>query len=409
MFLHLSLQDSRDHAGSRPVLIHDERADNSSLQITITGSDTSRSPLSLQNLAQQVVKMDSDTDFSDFECNTFAKRVLRSPRIGMKKDTAPELSGSASSNQSTPEPWEHDSSKHKYSFNLDLKSNSSTDGGHISAHSLSKSQIQSSTLSEASSYDSNTDTDTASEMSFSPLRSGVAGTYEKLAADGKMSPSEFYSDESVDELVLNRLPGENLGLVFAVEGGRLSREPISSVIVKEVDANGVAYRKGIRVGDKILEINGIVLNRLSHDECVSVIQEMPLQILLHIKRVKQQRKLTFKQKLQAREKKFNAQWEMVEKGFEKTDYLFDTSISKPNSDGLDCLMESSIGKPNSNGVHSSIVFGSDGDDSDFEEGFTVHEVCLQKSAKENLGLSVVPSYGATRNLYQVNFTNCSQN
>ncbi|XP_041365050.1 partitioning defective 3 homolog [Gigantopelta aegis] len=382
-----TMEELQDDAKLRPLLIHEEeRADNSTPQISVADSNSSKTPQSLQVHAQQAGKMDSDTDFSDFECNTFAKRVLHSPRIGMKKDPPSHIFGLTSSNQSTSEPWEQESRKQNHSMNLGLEPNSHMDSEHISAHFISKSQPQHSKMSETSSYDSNTDTDSASDTSSSPLRSGLIGTYGKLAADGKTSLSETYSDGSVDELVLSRLPGENLGLVFAVEGGRLSREPISSVFVKEVDENGVAFRKGIRVGDKILEINGIILNRLSHDECVSVIQEMPLQILLHIKRVRQQKKLTFKQKLQAREKKFNAQWEIMGKEFEKSEYLADSSIDK---------------RPNSNGVNTSMVFSSDGDDSDFEEGFTVHEVHLQKSSSESLGLSVVPSYGATRNLYQV--------
>jgi C-terminal processing protease CtpA/Prc len=67
-------------------------------------------------------------------------------------------------------------------------------------------------------------------------------------------------------------------MILGIEGDK-TKEHISSVHVKSVTIGGAAYRatgssKGIAVGDEILQVNGLDLKTLSHDECITVFKEM---------------------------------------------------------------------------------------------------------------------------------------
>jgi hypothetical protein len=127
-----------------------------------------------------------------------------------------------------------------------------------------------------------------------------------------------------------------------------------------VTIGGAAYRatgssKGIAVGDEILQVNGLDLKTLSHDECITVFKEMPLRVILKIRRKKSKRTK-------------NLGTSSENKGIQKS-FVKRYSLSESEEDSHD--------------------------------GFVPHQFEIDKDPKESLGLSIVPSYGSTRQYFQV--------
>ena len=210
--------------------------------------------------------------------------------------------------------------------------------------------------------------------SSTPIHGPVYGRYQKLANQNNQfsSSSNQESDDSeqLETLILHRLPGENLGMILGIEGGKDGSPNVSSVLVKSVTLGGAAYRatgssKGVCVSDEILKVNGTDLRTLSHDECISVFKDMPLRVLLGIKRGEKN--------------------------------LPPVEISPNEAEIIDRKFD----------FQKSVRTGSDNrqDLSDSEDekmsGFAVYKVTIEKAPYENLGLSIVPSYGSTKEFYQV--------
>ena len=218
--------------------------------------------------------------------------------------------------------------------------------------------------------------DNSDSNSSTPVHRPVYGRYQKLTNqnDHFISSSNQDSDDSdsLETLILHRLPGENLGMILGIEGGKDSTGKVSSVLVKSVTLGGAAYRatgssKGVCVSDEILKVNGTDLRTLSHDECISVFKDMPLRVLLGIKRGQ----------------KNLPPVEISPNEAEKIDRKFDFQRPVP-----------------AGSVNRQDFFDSD---EETMSGFGVYKVTIEKEPNENLGLSIVPSYGSTKEFYQVQY------
>lgn len=319
----------------------------------------------------------TESDLSDWESRTFGKIHLKSPPMVHHDDD--------SSNSDNPHLTP---SKRRYpnTFNNDFHSEASIDakkknmeGFHFNKENIPTnwnnsltsrdsalggsliSAYGSALTDSSSSFDaqSNSESETLSSVS-SPTHS-TYGRYRKIYGSGSESTeNEQTSDGDAEEIVtLHRLPGENLGMILGIEGDK-TKEHISSVHVKSVTIGGAAYRatgssKGIAVGDEILQVNGLDLKTLSHDECITVFKEMPLRVILKIRRKKSKR-----------------------------------------TKNLDTSSEN-------NGIQKSFVkrYSLSESEEDSHDGFVPHQFEIDKDPKESLGLSIVPSYGSTRQYFQV--------
>ncbi|RMZ93980.1 PDZ domain-containing 2, partial [Brachionus plicatilis] len=98
-------------------------------------------------------------------------------------------------------------------------------------------------------------------------------------------PTETNDEPEILDLIINRLPGEKLGLNLKVEEK-------GSVLVVSVNENSAAdrasdiagNRQSIQMNDELLEINGVSLNNMSNDDILCVVQELPLHVSLKLKR-----------------------------------------------------------------------------------------------------------------------------
>ncbi|XP_067666647.1 serine-rich adhesin for platelets-like isoform X2 [Haliotis asinina] len=359
-------------------------------------------PLTLKVLAKQTLIMDSDgteSDFSDFDVNTFAKRDLRSPRLRQKynEDSEDESPRNLKDNGSTTDlkrKWDNGSDLRSLPSPTKKQKDETTDersdgikkldvsvSSVDSAVGVSLNNTPGSGMSDTSSFDSNTDTDDSS----SPIAGfgGTEGTYHRINSSGKTLPPLQFSNEHVSEqfmklaadvdsvrsltlsngndgfvenLILHRLEDENLGMRLSVEGGKSSGY-VKAVIVRSVVEEGAAYRAsgssvGICAGDEILEVNGTNLRRLNHDDCIAVFKNIPLRVHLVVKRAEPP-----------------PHHRMSGQGGIVTDVRILSGSEMPELGNLD--------------------------------GFILQDVTIRKTGEESLGISIVPSYGTTRDFYQV--------
>lgn len=314
----------------------------------------------------------TDSDFSDLDIQTFEKKPSTSPpsKSNSSPYGSPHKRGyprnvdnfSVDKFNSEQSPKKRNLNQYPFGpgkenlFNLNwtnsLSSRDSAIGGSL------MSTLGSALTDTSSSYETN------SESELSSSGHSVYGRYQKI--DGSSDDS---SEEEV--LVLHRLPGENLGMILGIDSDP-AHQTVRSVYVKTVTIGGAAYRatgskKGIQEGDQILQINGTDLNILTHDECLTVLREMPLRVILKIRRGKKKVKTAVK-------------------------------LSPPLSLGS----RGSFGDSPSPLVYSESSSYSESEEEDGKlEGFAQIHVEIDKHPNESLGLSVVPSYGSTRQYYQV--------
>lgn len=318
----------------------------------------------------------TDSDFSDLDIQTFAEKTVTSS-VPRKSDTSPYGSPnkrgypSHVENFNTDDFYSDQSPKkrnlNQYPFgpgkenlfNLNWTNSVSSRDSAI-GNSL-MSTLGSALTDTSSSYETNSD----SEQSLSG--NGVYGRYQKI--DGPTGESR-----EEEMLVLHRLPGENLGMILGIDSDQ-THQTVKSVYVKTVTIGGAAYRatgskKGIQEGDQIIQINGTDLNILTHDECLTVLREMPLRVILKIRRGK-------KRMIPA----------------VKLSPALSMASSRSFGDSPRPLVYS----------ESSSYSESEEEEGKFM-GFNQTHVEIDKHPNESLGLSIVPSYGSTRQLYQVNYS-----
>ena len=209
----------------------------------------------------------------------------------------------------------------------------------------------------------------------SPVHHPVYGSYHKLQSQIDEA-RRMETAGSLERLMLHRLPGEYLGMILGIEGGKDGNGKVTSVCVKSVTLGGAAHRatggsKGVCVGDEIVEVNGLDLHTLTHDECVQVFKDMPLRVILGVSRGQKD--------------------------------IPPVAISPlPLEKGK--VTHRQNGDPTVAPRFISPRELSDSEDDGFA-GFAIYQVKIEKDVTENLGLSIVPSYGSTKQYYQVGVTN----
>ncbi|CAH1796615.1 unnamed protein product [Owenia fusiformis] len=174
------------------------------------------------------------------------------------------------------------------------------------------------------------------------------------------SESSDYQSIPIDILTLHRLPGERMGMALRIEGDPNKNSQIEGVYIEGVTPGGASERatgakKGLCVGDEILQINGSQLKEYTYSEVIQIFKELPLMVILTVQR---RVRMDLIQQDNAR-KAAEAQKAKQEEKNEDAD-----------------------------------------EESEFD-GFETHVVHIKKRPEENLGLSIVPSYGSTRDYFQV--------
>ncbi len=194
------------------------------------------------------------------------------------------------------------------------------------------------------------------------------GKTAKVSAKNKRTFVSPDDRTDIEMLVLHRLPGEKLGMGLSVESSGGENDPVKGVFVQSVTPGGAADRAtggryGLCVGDQILEVNGSPLRETSYSETVTFFKEMPLRVMFTVCRHRQPELETPLESLLNTEKEETAD-----------DELMSSIAEVPNT----------IQNPN------------------VPAGFELVVVSVQKpDPKENLGLTIMPSYGSTSQFYQV--------
>lgn len=257
---------------------------------------------------------------------------------------------------------------------------SAADSGYSGSSSLYPIHETGLTTTDSSGGEENSDGTLSDTDSPVQTRYPVYGRYQKLPSqDDKIDKTSVSTDEELDNLMLHRLPGENLGMILGIEGGKDGVGTVTSVAVKSVTLGGAAYRatgssKGICVGDEIVMVNSLNLRTLTHDECIQVFKDMPLRVLLGIKRGQKDLPPFSVSPLPVQDKQ--EQFQKLEK---------ERSSKLKSETGVQIMRRQD---------------GSDSEDDGFG-GFASYKVTIDKDPDENLGISIVPSYGSTREYYQV--------
>ncbi|XP_061173402.1 uncharacterized protein LOC133182573 [Saccostrea echinata] len=316
----------------------------------------------------------TDSDFSDLDIQTFAEKSIAS---SPPSKSVSSLSGSPHKRGYHPyvdnfntgdfyseqNPKKRNLNQYPFGpgkenlFNLNWTNSESSRDSALGGSLMSA--LGSVLTDTSSSYETNSD----SEQSLSGH--SVYGRYQKI--DGSSGES---SEEEV--LVLHRLPGENLGMILGIDSDPTC-QTVKSVYVKTVTIGGAAYRatgskKGIQEGDQILQINGTDLNILTHDECLTVLREMPLRVILKICRGKKR--------------------------------IAPTAVKL--SPAMSLASSKSFGDSPSPLVYSETSSYSESEEEEGKfDGFVQIHVEIDKHPNESLGLSIVPSYGSTRQFYQI--------
>ena len=231
-------------------------------------------------------------------------------------------------------------------------------------------------IHETASVVSGSSVNDSDSQSGTPVHRPVYGRYQKLSnqndhlsSSSNQDPEDSDSD-SLETLVLHRLPGENLGMILGIEGGKDDSGNVSHVLVKSVTLGGAAYRatgsnRGVCVSDEILKVNGTDVRTLSHDECISVFKDMPLRVLIGVRRGQKN--------------------------------LPPVQISPDEAEKIDRKFDFQ----HSVNVHSNSRYDYSDSEEEKMSGFAIYKVRIEKQPYENLGLSIVPSYGSTKEFYQV--------
>ena len=194
---------------------------------------------------------------------------------------------------------------------------------------------------------------------------------------------------------LRRLPGENLGMVLAIEGDQDNRCPVEAVLVRSITPGGAAARAGeiggnIQVGDEVREVDGYLLTELTHDQCIDFFQSMPDHVMLTVHRAAPQdqsrSEADFKDSLNPGQLSSKA------------------PVPVPRPRGCVSHLKASDLDDKMTGSMNSTPRQED-DDGFIRtpRGFVKLDLTVFRGEGDSLGLSIIPSHGATCDLYQVSF------
>jgi hypothetical protein len=239
------------------------------------------------------------------------------------------------------------------------------------------------TTTDNDSFDDNSDETLSNHSSPVHTSNPVYGRYHKFPSEDDENENFSINSSvgSLDHLMLHRLPGENLGMILGIEGGKDGKGTVTSVAVKSVTLGGAAYRatgssKGVCVGDEIVTVNNLDLHTLSHDECIQVFKDMPLRVILGIRRGQKDLPAYSVSPLPMQDR-----IETPHKPVNSPKFANSAKANQP----VEITRRREV---------------SDSEDDGFS-GFAVYQVVVEKDPSENLGISIVPSYGSTKEYYQV--------
>lgn len=112
--------------------------------------------------------------------------------------------------------------------------------------------------------------------------------YVERAAEGNLvaeeSHVESYSEYEVEEIKIMKQNGA-MGLSI-VGGGNVACHPFGiekpGIFISKIVADGAASKTNLRVGDRLIKVNGIDVTNMSHDECVDELKRNAHQVVLLI-------------------------------------------------------------------------------------------------------------------------------
>jgi hypothetical protein len=212
--------------------------------------------------------------------------------------------------------------------------------------------------------------------------------------------------EKPEILILQRLPGEKLGMGLHIKGGKDPGTHVNGVYVEKILPGSPAERlmrgtAGLKIGDEIVEINGAPLNELSQAEILTVFQELPLRIILTVRKGDGDLPLT------------EEEGDSLEPPVDVTCDEVKVMNSKPDHDlhADETRFDNEVDDYHGNEIESSDDWTpccssddsvtSQMDEVAIPEGFEKVVVHTTISPKAALGLSITPSYGSTAGLFQV--------
>ncbi|GFR58871.1 PDZ domain-containing protein 2 [Elysia marginata] len=195
-------------------------------------------------------------------------------------------------------------------------------------------------------------------------------------------------------VALRRLPGENLGMVLAIEGDQDNLRPVEAVLVRSITPGGAAARAGqdgrcgIHVGDEVREVDGCLLTELTHDQCIEFFQNMPDHVMLTLHRAVPRDQFDLDGDLQS-VSNHNA---LSTEAPVPVPRPRGSVSSRKASDTEETVISSVSSTPRQEGDEGFMRT---------PRGFVKLDVTVFRGEGDNLGLSIIPSHGATCDLYQV--------
>jgi hypothetical protein len=202
------------------------------------------------------------------------------------------------------------------------------------------------------------------------MESNNASAINVEVLDNLPSPTELSSKEEladIEVLVIHRLPGEKLGMGLSIESQGDDNDPVEGVFVQNITPGGAADKAtggkhGICIGDEILEINGTPMNAVSYSETIAFFRELPLRMILRVKRV------------------FSSLPGDVVQELPPPDVTVPADVQSTHTSQTRQL--------------------------EVPDNFELVDVSFNKGVEESLGLSIMPSYGSTQEYYQVCCLSC---
>lgn len=222
-------------------------------------------------------------------------------------------------------------------------------------------------------------------------------------------------EDHIEILAIHRFPGEKLGMGLSIESTGGDQDPVKNVFVQSVLPGGAADkatggRRGVCIGDEILEINGSRLDESTYSETVTFFRQMPLRVMIMVRR-KPNAIPVFDTNYDTQ----NSITSVSELEEPDPDSDLDAKVATPVATATSASQNHLLITKAEDDTHLSVVStfhtvsstnGAQDDDNadvflDIPEGFQQLTVDIHKEPAESMGLSIMPSYGSTSQYYQV--------